>query len=225
MFRRKKNFLGGLTQDVTPQSTIIAFDLHNVVFKKQTGRIVMQSLKLLSKGTWRYTFNPRLWYRFYKIKRTSYVAEDVFRKIAKQYPGLERFRGEFIKLTNHQRPIHPVMCLIQDLKQQGFSLYILSNIGQETFEGLCKIYPELDEYFEGAFTAQADNDYKAKPDPEFYQAFKTYVHNDGHHDKQILFIDDLKMNLAAAEQCDIAGIHFTSSKKLLRTFKKLDILK
>lgn len=222
--RRKKNYLESLSRAVNPATTVIAFDLHNVVFKKQTPKIVIQSLKLLPKGTWRYTFNPRLWYRFYKIKKTSTVAEDIFQKMSDQYPGLQRFREDFIKLTNHQRPVRSVMELIQSLKQQGYSLYILSNIGKETFGGLCELYPELNDYFDGAFTALSENNYMQKPYHEFYRGFQTFVCQEGHADKQILFVDDLKKNLIAAAQCNIAGVHFTSPKNLLRTFKKLEIL-
>lgn len=222
---RKKSYLESLERAVSPQTTVIAFDLHNVVFKKQTRKIVLQSLKLLPKGTWRYTFSPRLWYRFYKIKKSTNVAEDIFKKMAIQYPGLQRFREDFIKLTNQQRPVRPVMELIQSLKDQGYNLYVLSNIGKETYVGLCALYPELNDYFDGAFTALAENDYLQKPYPEFYRGFQHFVGKEGHGDKQILFVDDLKKNLIAAAQCDIAGIHFTSAKNLVRAFKKLEILK
>ncbi len=223
--RRKKNtYLAGLVQVVTPQTTIIAFDLHNVVFKKQTRKIVMQGIRLLPQGTWRYTFSPRLWYRFYKIRSQSDVAEDIFQKMSLEYPGLARFRGDFIRLTNAQRPIPAVMNMIKGLKERGFSLYILSNIGQDTFQELSEVFPELQEYFNGAYTATAENNYVHKPHPEFYEGFKQFVNNDGHEGKQIVFIDDLKKNLSAAARCNIAGIHFTSPKKLQRILQNLDML-
>jgi FMN phosphatase YigB (HAD superfamily) len=222
--RRKKNtYLVELIDAVTPETTVIAFDLHNVIFKKQTRKIVMQGIKLLSQGTWRYTFSPRLWYRFYKIRSQSDVAEEIFQKMACQYPGLARFRGDFIRLTNAQRPIPDVMTMIKALKKKGYSLYILSNIGGDTFDELSEIYPELGEYFNGAFIATAENNYLQKPHPDFYESFKQGIINDGHEGKQILFIDDLKKNLSAASQCNIAGIHFTSPKKLQRIFTKLGI--
>lgn len=223
--RRKKNtYLASLTNIVTPETTIIAFDLHNVLFKKQTRKIVMQGIRLLPKGTWRYTLSPRLWYRFYKIRSQSDVAEDIFAKIALEYPGLARFRGDFIRLTNAQKPIPLVMEMIKDLKERGYKLYILSNIGKETFEELAEVYPELRQYFEGAFTATAENNYLHKPHLEFYEAFKIFVGKDGHEGKQILFIDDLKKNLSAASRCNIAGIHFTSPKKLRRALMNFDML-
>lgn len=222
--RRKKNaYLVDLIDVVTPQTTIIAFDLHNVVFKKQTRKIVMQGIRLLRQGTWRYTFSLRLWYRLYKLRSQSNVAEEIFQKIVHEYPGLARFRGDFIRLTNAQRPIPSVMAMIKELKIKGYSLYILSNIGGDTFDELSEIYPELGEYFNGAFIATAENNYLQKPHPEFYESFKRKIINDGHHGKQILFIDDLKKNLSAASRCNIAGIHFTSPKKLHRTFTRLGI--
>ncbi len=141
-----------------------------------------------------------------------------------KYPGLARFRGDFIRMTNHQRPITSVIDTIRYLKTSGYKLYILSNIGKETFDELCIMYPELNECFEGAFTATAENDYLQKPDPAFYEAFKKFMSNEGHAGKQILFIDDLKKNIAAAAKCNIAGLHFTSPKRLARALNKLDIL-
>ena len=226
MFRKRKkiDYLASLPAAITPDSTVIAFDLHNVVFKKQMRKIVMHSIKLLPKGTWRYTFNPRVWYRLYKIRRFSQVAEDVFIKMEGHYPGLQKFRGDFITMTNHQRPMRSMFDLIQSLKAQGFSLFILSNIGEETFTKLCAHYPLLKDSFEGAFTARSDNSYVHKPHPEFYESFKKFVVDHGHEGKHILFVDDLKKNIVAAAQCSIASIHFTSPKQLIRTFKKLAIL-
>jgi FMN phosphatase YigB (HAD superfamily) len=225
MLRRKKKntYLASLHKAVTPQTTIIAFDLHNVVFKKQTRKIVMQGIRLLSKGTWRYTFSPRLWYRFYKIRAQSDVAEDIFQKVALEYPGLTQFRGDFIRLTNTQKPIPAVMQMIKSLKERGYHLYILSNIGGDTFDELSEIYPELREYFNGAFIAMAHNQYLHKPHLEFYEGFKEFIRGEGHGEKQVVFVDDLKRNLSAAALCQIAGIHFTSPKKLHRAFEHLGV--
>jgi len=227
MVRSKKKFpyCSPLLNPVTPESTIIAFDLHDVVFKKQTRKIVMQGLRLLPRGTWRYTFSPRVWYRLYKIRSQSDVAEDIFEKVALQYPGLLPFRNDFMRMVNTQRPVAQVFDIIKQLKSQGYSLYILSNIGHDTFKGLCEIYPELNDHFSGAFTPTAENKYLHKPHPEFYEQFKEFVKEKGHVTHQILFIDDLKKNLASAARCNIAGVHFTSPKKLIRTFESLEIFK
>jgi HAD superfamily hydrolase (TIGR01509 family) len=226
MLRRKKNahYLQSLKDDVSPATTVIAFDLHNVVFKKQTRKIIVSCLKLFPQGTWRYTLNPRLWYRAYRIKATSDVAEDIFQKVADLYPGLSRFRDDFIQLTNAQRPIRSVVALIKELKRKGYKLYILSNIGRDTFIELAELHPDISSCFDGAFTSCAENNYSQKPHADFYEQFKAYLKQQGHEDKQILFIDDLKKNIAAAAQCNIAGVHYISSKRLKNTFELLDIL-
>lgn len=220
----KQDFLTQLSQEITPQTTVIVFDLHNVVFKQQTRKMVLSCLRLISKGTWRYTLNPALWYRVYKIKANSFVAEDVFHKVTAHYPGLARFRNDFIRLTNAQKPIRGVVELIKQLKNRGFKLYILSNIGKDTFCELSLKYPDISNCFNGAFTACAENNYAHKPHLDFYEQFKHYLKQQGDGDKQILFVDDLKKNLAAAARCNIAGVHYKSSKKLFSTFKNLQIL-
>lgn len=219
-----KNYLHCLTNSITPETTVIAFDLHNVVFKKQTKKIVASCIKLMPQGTWRYAFNPVLWYRVYRFKANSCVAEDIFHKVAAYYPGLSRFRGDFIRIMNAQRPILPVVDLIKQLKERGYKLYVLSNIGSETFEELSMKYPEIRACFDGAFTATAENNYNHKPHKKFYEEFKAFLSTKGHQDKQILFIDDLKKNIVAATQCNIAGIHYTSPRKLASQFKHLRIV-
>ena len=114
--------------------------------------------------------------------------------------------------------------LIKQLKARGYKLYVLSNIGKETFAQLCVAYPEIGSCFDGAFTASAEHNYIHKPHLDFYERFKNYLKDIGQGHKQILFIDDLKKNLAAAASCNIAGVHYRSSKSLLLTFKNLHIL-
>lgn len=220
----KNNYLHSLSNSITPENTVIVFDLHNVVFKRQTRKIVAACLKLLPQGTWRYTFNPGVWYRVYRLHEHSHVAEDIFHKITAYYPGLAQFKGDFIRLTNAQRPIKKVVELIKELKRRGYKLYILSNIGTDTFNELSALYPDVSACFDGAFTSSAENNYLHKPQADFYEQFKMYLKMQGHEDKQILFIDDLKKNLAAAAKSNIAGLHYRSSARLAATLKNLDIL-
>ena len=220
----KKEYLTSLAADVTPENTVIVFDLHNVVFKQQTRKIVLSCLRLLSKGTWRYTLNPSLWYKVYRFRTNSQVAEDIFHKVTAHYPGLAHFRSDFIRLTNTQKPIRGVVDLLIQLKERGYKLYVLSNIGRDTFSELCLKYPDVSSCFDGAFTACAENNYAHKPHKDFYEQFKQYLKEQGQGHKQILFVDDLKRNLAAAAHCNIAGVHYKSSKKLYSTFRNLHIL-
>lgn len=219
------DYLECLSNTVTPETTVIVFDLHNVVFKRQTRKIVASCIKLLPQGTWRYTFNPVMWYRIYRLHAHSHVAEDIFHKVTAYYPELARFRSDFIRLTNTQRPVKKVVELIKELKGRGYKLYILSNIGRDTFTELAALYPEVSGHFDGAFTASAENKYAHKPQPDFYEQFKGYLKLQGHADKQILFIDDLKKNLAAAAKSNIAGLHYKSSRRLEASLKNLDVLK
>lgn len=218
------DFLASLSEPISPDTTVIVFDLHNVVFKKQTRKIIMSCLKLIPRGTWKYTFNPALWYRVYRLRSISHVAEDIFGRMTADYPGLAPFREDFIRLTNNQKPIRKVVEIIKALKIRGYRLFILSNIGRETFEQLAQQHPEISCCFDGAFTSTAENNYVHKPQPVFYEQFKLFLHGQGHEGKQILFIDDLKTNLIAAARCNIAGVQFRSSKRLEKTFKKLLVL-
>ncbi len=221
--KKRGNYLESLEVPITPETTVIVFDLHNVVFKSQRRKIVFSCLKLMRQGTWRYTLNPALWYKVYRLRTQSDVAEDIFHKVTAAYPELARFRNDFIRITNTQKPIRGVVDLIKKLKERGYKTYVLSNIGKETFEQLCLKYPDIRTFFDGAFTATAEQNYLHKPHMDFYKQFKDYLKDEGLADKQILFIDDLKRNLAAAASCNIAGVHYRSSRRLLHDFKNLHI--
>lgn len=222
--KKKSIYLASLESAVTPDSTVIVFDLHNVVFKSVRRKIVFSCLRLLRKGTWRYTLNPALWYKVYRIRSQSQVAEDIFHKVTALYPDLARFRNDFIRLTNTQKPIRGVVDLISKLKERGYKIYVLSNIGKDTFVELCLKYPDISKQFDGAFTASAEHNYLHKPHMDFFEQFKQYLKDQGEGDKQILFIDDLKKNLAAAASCNIAGVHYRSSRRLFSEFRNLQIL-
>lgn len=213
-----------LKQNINPETTIIAFDLHNVVFKKKYHEMAFSALKNIPLKLWLRVFSPYFWTKLYKFKGQSTVAEDIFRKLVSEYPELEKYRNEFIAITNAQKPINATVQLIAHLKQKGYKLYVLSNIGNDTYNQLIKRYPEIFNHFDGAFTAKLENNYCQKPDPLFYEQFKSFLLEQNEDGKQIIFVDDLKRNIASAIKANIAGIRFTSARQLKSIFKSLNVI-
>ncbi len=98
---------------------------------------------------------------------------------------------------------------IEDLKKEGYPLYVLSNWDSESFCELKKNYPDLFALFDGIMIS-ADVK-RAKPDPDIYQAFeKRFPH---HH---YLLIDDQEDNIAAALNQGWTGVHVKSGKPNLK---------
>lgn len=221
----KLSFTDCLAEPISPTNTVIAFDLHNVIFKKKYNEIVVIMLKSLKLSVLPTLINPKFWHKVYKLQTRTKVAEDLFIKLTDSFPNISKYRKEFISLTNAQKPILSTVKLLKELKSQGYKLFILSNIGSDTLTELSQKFPEIINLFDGAFPARPDDNYCQKPDPRFYESFKEYLELVGQSGKQILFVDDLQKNVSAARRKDIASVRFTTCKRLRATFKDLHVLK
>lgn len=110
--------------------------------------------------------------------------------------------------------------LIQQLKQTGhYRLYILSNMDQETWNGLKASHAQLFHNFDGIVTSCESHLFK--PDVRIFN-YLTYNYNLDPH--QCCFVDDQIENIQAAEQLGMIGIHCQNPSQLLRTFEKKAIL-
>lgn len=219
----KDKYLSCLLHAVNPETTVFAFDLHNVVFKKKIKEIIIKSMKILPHGPWWHILNPVFWKNLYSITTKSNVAEDIFDKIADLYPDLKPFKPDFISIVNAQLPIKNSIKLLSKLKSYGYNLYILSNIGSQALEELKKKYPDIINYFDGSYIPSIENNYRHKPDIVFFQEFQSYLNKNGQKEKQILFIDDLKKNLSVALKCNIAGIQYKSAKYVITLLNELKV--
>lgn len=209
-------YLGSITKPISPETTIFAFDLHDVLFVKKLGERVGCCLRTLPKGMVFYVLNPFFWYEVRKISNQTAIWEDFFYQLVEKYPGLSNFEQDFHDVANAYEPIAEMVDVISELKNKGYTLYILSNIGGKTFELFKKKFPDLFKYFCGAYTPCKENNYNCKPNITFYQEFKQFIaHKD--RDKQCIFIDDLEENLQAAlasnkfdQKVIMGGIHCSS---------------
>lgn len=107
--------------------------------------------------------------------------------------------------------------VIEGLKSQNYSLYLLSNASQD-FYTFKKSIPNLN-HFDGLFIS---SDWKyIKPDPIIFQKF--FEHFDL-NPEECFFIDDLPGNIAAASDQGMQGHVFNGDvEELLSSFKRKDI--
>lgn len=210
---------------ITAENTLFAFDLHDVIFQKSPTQILREVLLFKGKGKIvKLAMNPYFWGYIKKLKKETFVAEDLFKRLIIKYPQLKDFEPEFIRLSNAQKPKKKTVAIIQKLKEKQFKLFVLSNIAEKTFEQLKLKYPVIFNHFDGALVVSPDDNYLQKPHPDYYEKFKSHLQQQGHANKHILFIDDLRQNIHAASHAGISGIQFSSAKNLEKTLKKLEIL-
>jgi FMN phosphatase YigB (HAD superfamily) len=217
-------YLSCLTSPINPHTTLIAFDLHDVVFRRNLSEVMWRTLGVTCRGMIFYALNPFFWYKARKCGAGTEITENVYKKLTAEYPGLIRFQEDFYAVANAHRPIPEMIEIIDTLKALGYSLYILSNIGGDTFQAFKAKYPEILGKFDGAYTPCTANNYNHKPNMSFFTEFKNYVAGLGHDNKQIVFIDDMKKNLDGARACSIAGVHCTSTQRVKNTLEQLRVL-
>jgi HAD superfamily hydrolase (TIGR01549 family) len=202
-----------------PADTVIAFDMHKV-FMEQNFLSLGWSLVKKYPGTALKTLvNPVAWHRIAKLK-TKKVGETVMRKLDK------KLLEEFQKLSLKEAFMMETVKIIQELKAAGYRLYVLSNCEETTYKKLQEAHPTIFSLFNGAYLPSATNKYNHKPNHSFYKEFQTYLNQQGLGGKKILFIDDRKENINAANTvaAGFTGIQFVSAKKLRKDLDTMKIL-
>lgn len=104
-----------------------------------------------------------------------------------------------------------IISLIQELKQKGYKLFILSNMTRHFINASYK-FPILKEFDGIVYSAPIK---MVKPNEEIY----TYLLNKYQiNATESVFIDDMKTNLATAARLGIKTFHYQSNTEELREF-------
>lgn len=214
-----------LTHPVNPETTVFAFDLHDVLFSKNYRTVSLNVVKTLRRGMFWYVLNPFFIFRAFSIALKDFIWEDIFYKLSSYYQGFDKFKEDFFDISNSCcEPIVPMIEVLKDLKASGYKLFLLSNIGNESYDNFKPRFTEIMSLFDGQYLPSKENDYHHKPNLKYYQSFIEYLNKQGLKDKQIIFIDDLSKNLEGAFKVGISGIHCVNSDFVIETLKYLSVL-
>lgn len=100
----------------------------------------------------------------------------------------------------------------KECKENGHSLYILSNWDAQSYELLKNAFGQLFELFDGIVISGHVG--LLKPDPAIYRHLLTTYNLDPN---DCIFIDDQLPNVQAAQQLGIHGVHHVKKKNLWQT--------
>mgnify|MGYP000010804396 FL=1 len=115
-------------------------------------------------------------------------------------------------------PLEEVVEVLSALKSSGISLYILSNWSAETYP-VAETRFDFLHWFDGKVISGETG--MIKPDPNIYKLLmKTY----GLTPPKTVFIDDKSVNVEAADELGIHGIHYKNASKLRNDLRKLKLL-
>jgi len=197
---------------MNPQKTILAIDLHGVLFKhdyKRMFKTYWQSkhkLKLILA-----LINPLLWVDVIRLMRQNAIAEQFLVGLAEKHHRLKPFVHLGIHIANQQKPIQKVVDMLEHLKNKGYTLHLFSNIGSITFEEIWKKFPSIFQLFDSFILPSQSNNYLRKPNPI---AFATYLRENNKENKQVVLIDDKRKNVRQAKNHGIKSIWFQSPEHL-----------
>ena len=143
-----------------------------------------------------------------KLSLTEYVrlAEQSLPNDLKKYASAVLNNWEYFMQHNKD-----IMCLIRELKQKGFKLYILSNMTKHFINNQYK-FPILKEFDGIVYSAPIK---MVKPNKEIYQYL---LEKFNLNPTECVFIDDIKKNLATAARFGIKTFHYQSNTQELREF-------
>lgn len=210
-----------LPQKPNPENTIIVFDIHGVLFHHHYASMLKQFARTgLFFKVIPHLFNVHLIKTALRLVYTNAVPEAYMVGLATQFPYLKPYSSVSITIANTQIPQFSVWNIVRNLKKQGYTLHILSNIGPITFEDLRSKYPEIFSEFDAVKVASAQENYQGKPHPVI---FKKYFAQHNSADKQVIFIDDKPKNIKASLQYNMAPIFFCCSTHLQQKLNLLGI--
>lgn len=187
----------------------IVFDLGGVVFMRDPKKCTEDFLRFFSFV--RLPEMPHFWNEYDRGTRTfEEVKEDLCQW---NNCGLEKVE-EYLQLAiDKQEVIAPTEQLIQELKEAGYKLYVLSNMSKEFIAFLRQV--PVYRHFDGEVVSCEEG--VCKPEKEIYELLlKRYALDP----TETIFIDDRKENVEAAEKVGIEGFWF-NRKDLEGTIREL----
>lgn len=220
----KKSFTSYTTftlRKANPDSTVFAFDLHDVMVTpnlSQTLRLMAHmphKLKLLFQF-----FNPWFVYDFIHLYRNN-TFEDLVLQLSEKYQSFAQSQEALFAIANAQRPLWGTIKIINELKQHGFKIYLLSNIGQTMFDKFKEEYPDIFESFDDFFVSTPEYDYIHKPDLRMFDLFLKQYSLEAHN---VVFVDDKIANIQAANKIGMQGILFSTPENLRKELEKIGAL-
>lgn len=214
-----------MARPYSPANTIFFFDLHDVILKPDTSRRIKVALG-----------NPLRALRLgAHVLSKKDIPNGESLQVELQRKG-ETKQADIIRQFSAAYKIDmDVFNILKELKAKGYTLCMASNIGAGNLNDLRDErhprnivqypgYVTLRDVFalfdDLIFVDYESEDVIRKPDPRYF----TLLQNRSGLAEHIMFVDDNKKNIAAADACGIHGIRFSSAEKLSHDLKTLGIL-
>lgn len=201
-----------------PDNTVVVFDIHGVLLKTDYRKILALLRTRQTFILLKYLCNPRVLWAMIKLSSRNAIAEEYLVYCTSRYKQLADCKDLLLAIANAQKPIDQTCALVYSLKQQGYSLHILSNIGLLMYHHLYQRFPHLFDQFDKIKIANPTENYLSKPNPRMYELYLKECNPEG---KQVIFIDDKQKNIRAAQNAGMLGLRFKTGHDLHQKMQQL----
>ena len=145
-------------------------------------------------------------------------------QLIENYPVMQPQKQTFFAIAHDLKPVPGMHELAQALHDQGYKLYLASNIGTPDLAAQQERYPELFALFAECYTPENIGGIK-KPHAAYYQGLRTLINEREKHAPHIIFIDDSKNNVtgAVASNQNIRAFRFKNATQLRADLQKAGV--
>jgi putative hydrolase of the HAD superfamily len=122
------------------------------------------------------------------------------------------------RIKENMRPNEQLIRLLQNIKNKPYKLFLLTNVGHDTYDALKQTYPEVFTLFDGRIISAEVKQLKPYP-PIYHTLINTYQLSP----EESVFIDDQQDNIDAARIIGFNGITYHNYRTLEKELAKLGI--
>ena len=203
-------------------STVIWLDIHGVMVHLNSMNAAWACVKV--------RWTPRVFARFMINNIKGKLPPETAYKKALIQCGYNQnqqkmYLDRFCKMCNQQRLAKSFINSMRNLKKRGVTFYINSNIGEQTYQGLIKKYPEIASLVRpNQVITPTDRFPVKKPDTQAFARSIAQMQANNHlvNKTHIIFVDDKEKNIKSAQEfgksegLNIKGIHFKNSNQAIQ---------
>lgn len=200
------------------KDVIFLWDLHHVLLKPK-GRIRALKHYPHKKKALNNTNLRRKFLKYSLVSRFKDISSEKFLELGDLYNN-PYFKEMILTASLAQEPMEKTVDILEELKRNGYTHHVGSNMGITTFNTIINAqkYPQFSPLFSNfdlnkSHVVTRKTDIVKKPNPQF---FEDYLEKNKLNPKttRIIFIDDRRKNVKAANSVGLEGIRFKNAAKL-----------
>jgi FMN phosphatase YigB (HAD superfamily) len=218
-------FFQSFPMEHTPNNTVIAFDYHDVLSQRNLSSTISQAAALVKRSPRTLALLLNVYFLYDIVFGDSQkCAQERITYLVNRYSLMRPHKEAFFTIAHDLKPVPGMHELAQELHDQGYTLYLASNIGTPDLAAQQERYPELFALFTDCYTPETAGGVK-KPKAAYYEGLRKLINEREAGQPHIIFIDDSKNNVTGAVMSNqnISGFQFKNAQQLKADLQKAGV--